>query len=271
MRQYSTEYKKKVGKALHTLKERSWLQPTGEEAPVVKFLADIHLVEFVGVESPPVAIMPVSELANYQQVRVFNHYELSGLGEEFVQRYSEEQLLSGSFLLPDETPDTPLPNRDSMTIPTEISDSLKHFQKDHPDSAKVAFVMMRFGTTPAHTSIVDSIRSTLQPLGVTAVRADDKEYHSDLWPNILTYIYGCGFGIAVFERLDADEFNPNVSLEVGHLYGLGKPVCLLKDKTLKTLHTDLVGKLYRPFDPHNPAKTIPTELSKWIKDKGIAK
>ncbi len=60
-----------------------------------------------------------------------------------------------------------------------------------------------------------------------------------------------------------------MSLEVGYLYGLDKPVCLLKDKTLKTLHTDLVGKLYRPFDPQDPKKTIPTELSKWIKDKGI--
>jgi hypothetical protein len=112
---------------------------------------------------------------------------------------------------------------------------------------------------------------TLQPFGITAVRADDKHYHDDLWPNVLTYIHGCGFGIAVFERLEQDEFNPNVSLEVGYLYGLGKPVCLLKDKTLKTLHTDLVGKLYRPFDPQNPKTTIPTELSKWLADKGIVK
>jgi len=155
-------------------------------------------------------------------------------------------------------------------IPVEITESLKHFRKDYPDSAKVAFVMMRFGSTDAHKSIVDGIRLTLQPLGIAAVRADEKEYHADLWYNILTYIHGCGFGIAVFERLEADEFNPNVSLEVGHLYGVGKLVCLLKDKTLKTLHTDLVGKLYRPFDPQDPKATIPPELSKWLKDKGIA-
>jgi carbon storage regulator CsrA len=157
----------------------------------------------------------------------------------------------------------------SANVPLEIADSLKHFREDHPDPGKVAFIMMRFGSTSAHNSIVEGIRLTLQPLGIAAVRADEKEYHPDLWLNVFTYIYGCSFGIAVFDRLEADEFNPNVSLEVGHLYGLGKPVCLLKDKTLKTLHTDLVGKLYRPFDPQDPKTTIPTELSKWIKDKGI--
>ncbi len=29
-------------------------------------------------------------------------------------------------------------------------------------------------------------------------------------------------------------------------------MCFLKDRTLSTLQTDLVGKLYRSFDPHDP-------------------
>ena len=85
----------------------------------------------------------------------------------------------------------------------------------------------------------------------------------------MTYIYGCGFGVAVFERIEAEEFNPNVSLEVGYMLALKKPVCLLKDKTLKTLHTDLVGKLYKEFDPQNPGKTIPDRISQWLLDKEI--
>ena len=154
-------------------------------------------------------------------------------------------------------------------VPVEITESLKQFQQDHPDPATVAFVMMRFGTTPAHTSIVDSIRSTLQPLGIAAVRADEKQYHPDLWYNILTYLVGCGFGIAVFERIEQEEFNPNVALEVGYLYGDGKPVCLLKDKTLKILHADIIGKLYCQFDPLDPKGTIPPPLKKWLSDNGI--
>jgi hypothetical protein len=39
------------------------------------------------------------------------------------------------------------------------------------------------------------------------VRADGKEYNPDLFWNVLTYVYGCGFGIAVFERIEAEKFN----------------------------------------------------------------
>ena len=80
---------------------------------------------------------------------------------------------------------------------------------------------------------------------------------------------GCGFGVAVFERIEAEQFNPNVSLEVGYMRALSKEVCLLKDKTLTTLQTDLLGKLYRQFDPQDPERTIPNELSRWLSDKGI--
>jgi len=101
------------------------------------------------------------------------------------------------------------------------------------------------------------------------LRADDKQYHDDLFPNVLTYMYGCRFGIAVFERLEEDDFNPNVSLEVDYMNALKKSVCLLKDKTLKTLQTDLVGKLYKIFDPQDIINTIPSELEKWLRDKDL--
>ena len=153
--------------------------------------------------------------------------------------------------------------------PLEITESLQAFFRDHPDSRQNAFVMMRFGETKAHTSIITAIRRTLSKYGIKGLRADDKQYHDDLFPNVLTYIHGCDLGIAVFERLEEEYFNPNVSFEVGYFRALRKPVCLLKDKTLKTLHTDLVGKLYKSFDPQNPEETVPPELEKWLRDKDI--
>jgi hypothetical protein len=154
-------------------------------------------------------------------------------------------------------------------VPVEIQQSLNEFRLDHPDPNKVAFVMMKYEGTVAHDNIVRGINDTLASHGLTAVRADHKEYHSDLYYNILTYIYGCGFGIAVFERIVENEFNPNVSLEVGYTLALGKQVCLLKDKTLPKLHTDLVGKLYRVFDPQDPVGSIPPVLTKWMQEKRI--
>ncbi len=153
--------------------------------------------------------------------------------------------------------------------PVEITDSLARLRRDHADSDRTAFVMMRFVRTRMHDEILGAIRAGLANAGIKALRADDKEYHDDLFLNVTTYMHGCAFGIAVFERLEAEDFNPNVSLEVGYMQALRKPVCLLKDKTLKTLHVDLMGKLYRTFDPQSPATTIPGELERWLRDKGL--
>jgi hypothetical protein len=156
------------------------------------------------------------------------------------------------------------------SAPPEIAASLRRFSAEHPDSEKVAFLMMRFGNTKAHRNIIAAVRKALTPLGITVVRADDKQYHDDLLQNVLTYAHGCGVGIAVFERIETDEFNPNVAFEVGYMLALGKDVCLLKDKTLKTLHADLVGRLYRTFDPLDPAGTIPANWEYGLVTKALA-
>jgi len=82
-------------------------------------------------------------------------------------------------------------------------------------------------------------------------------------------MHGCDFGLAVFDRITEDDFNPNVSLEVGYMLGMGKDVLLLKDKTLKSLPTDLTGKLYKEFDTTDIESTMPQQIDKWLSDKGI--
>lgn len=154
-------------------------------------------------------------------------------------------------------------------LPTELKESLKRFREDHSDPSKCVFVIMRFGSTNAHKSILESLRSTVAAQSFKALRADDKEYHGDLFWNILTYIYGCSAGIAVFERIEREEFNPNIALEVGYMMALQKPVLLLKDTTLKYLNTDLIGKLYKTFDPQNIPETIPPQLLSWMRDKKL--
>jgi len=54
------------------------------------------------------------------------------------------------------------------------------------------------------------------------------------------------------------------------MLGLNKKVCLLKDQTLKDLPTDLMGKLYKPFDPQHIETTLPKQLEKWLIDKGFS-
>lgn len=153
--------------------------------------------------------------------------------------------------------------------PIEIKESLQSFMDDYPSDQKIAFLMMKYGRTPSHSKIEKAIKEVLEKFDIKSLKASDKEYHDDLFYNILTYIYGCDFGIAVFERILGEKFNPNVSLEVGYMLSLDKPICLLKDKTLKTLHTDIIGKLYKEFDTQAPEDTIPKQVTKWLKDKEI--
>ncbi|WP_340066036.1 hypothetical protein [Ascidiimonas aurantiaca] len=156
------------------------------------------------------------------------------------------------------------------TISDELSLSLKRFRKDYPITEKCGFLMMKFEDSKIQKEIIDVLKSHLAEKGITLLRADDKWYADDLFENIKTYMQGCSFGIALFDRINTEEFNPNVSLEIGYMMALNKPVLLLKDKTLKSLQTDLVGKLYHQFDFQYPEKTIPLVLDKWISDKELS-
>jgi hypothetical protein len=155
--------------------------------------------------------------------------------------------------------------------PEELLPSLSMFQRDHPDPMKNGFIIMQFSDSKPHRAILESVRATLGEFHLDGLRSDEREYSDELLTNIRTYMHGCGFGIAIFERLLEDDFNPNISLEVGYMMAQGKPVCFLKDKTLKSLHTDIVGKLYRDFDTQEPAGTIPGQLENWLRDKGFIK
>jgi hypothetical protein len=56
----------------------------------------------------------------------------------------------------------------------------------------------------------------------------------------------------------------NIPAECAH-----KPVLLLKDDTVRSLQSDLAGKLYKTFDPHDPECTIPDQLTNWLSDNGL--
>lgn len=156
----------------------------------------------------------------------------------------------------------------SSEVKSEISPGLEMFYADHGKD-RTAFIMMQFTNSKTHDEIVRVLKAKLAEFNIIALRADDKQYMDDLFPNIKVYMHGCEFGIAVYERIMAEDFNPNVSLEVGYMLGLGKNVLLLKDRTLRALPTDLTGRLYRAFDTRDVETTLPQEVTKWLVDKGM--
>ncbi|MEI6335287.1 MAG: hypothetical protein WCS87_12055 [Methylococcaceae bacterium] len=150
-----------------------------------------------------------------------------------------------------------------------ISSSLKLFHQDHPNPDKNVFVIMRFQNETPFPEILGAIEKSCIDHGLNPVRADQKSYTDDIWDNVLTYMYGCNFAIAVFDQINYREFNPNVALEVGFMLSQTKRILLLKDQAIPALPTDIVGKIYRPFNAHEILKTIPPQLEKWFNDCSI--
>lgn len=166
-----------------------------------------------------------------------------------------------------------VPKTDSKEndYPAELTDSLKRFKNDHPNPNNVIFLMMKFNKSSFNAKVVKIIRGYVEQFGIKVLRADDKQYHTDLFGNVATYMHGCRCGIAIYEKLKSSEFNPNVSLEVGYMHALQKPVCLLKDKGLRNLHADLNGRLYKNYDPKKLKETIEVELGKWLRDWDVVR
>lgn len=189
---------------------------------------------------------------------------ISNISEEKIEELANQYLMA---ILESMKQKTEKISNDAIAFP-EIAKEIESFKSDYKGK-KTAFIVMQFSKTKAHDQIVLTIKETLAKHGIIGLRADDKEYADDLFANIKTYMHCCDFGIGVFERILEDNFNPNVSIEVGYMMGLRKKVCLLKDQTLKSLPTDLMGKLYKPFDPQDIQNTLPVQIEKWMKDKGL--
>ena len=153
--------------------------------------------------------------------------------------------------------------------PPELIPSIRAFMADHPDPRRSAFIMMRFGATRRHDTLLQAIRDVLGKYRIEALRADDKVYDELLMMNLRTYLHGCGFGVAVFDRIESENHNPNVALEVGYMLALGKKVCLLKDRTILRLPSDVMGSLYTEFDMDEISNSISVSLTRWLMQRQL--
>lgn len=131
--------------------------------------------------------------------------------------------------------------------------------------------MMRFRKDEQYQMIAGTIRDELGKYGLHALRADDRAYSDDLWDNVCVYMLGCEYGVAVFEEIDERHFNPNVALELGFMFALGKRCLLLRDGRMRQpMHADIVGKLYKEYDIFKIGQSIPPCLEAWVvRDLGL--
>lgn len=145
---------------------------------------------------------------------------------------------------------------------------LDRFFADHPDYDRNVFVMMRFRADPHYHRMFDVIREVLWQHGLAALRVDQKSYpdDDDLWDNIVVYMMGCKYGIAIFEDFDERDFNANVAIEYGFMRALNKRVLILKEQRMPRVPADVTGSRFRPFDMMRLEETVRAQVEAWLVD-----
>jgi hypothetical protein len=236
-------------------KQISWLRP-------FKSLTNEWLIDLKELKG----VFPI--LANTEYLKGKITIEPEYFQDERRDEYTDEVLSIKSSIKFSIYPDEIYAHNSILTsnINDELKKPLERFYKDYAKPQNCGFLMMKYEDTPIPTELVKIIKDHFAIHGFTILRADDKWYSDDLLTNIKTYMHGCSFGIALFDRINSNYFNPNVSLEIGYMMSLDKPILFLKDKTLVSLQTDLIGKLYAEFDFQNAKATLTKPIDKWIID-----
>lgn len=149
-----------------------------------------------------------------------------------------------------------------MSYMPMYSDAEMKFYEKYGHNA--IFVIMPF--REELNKVYETIKDIFTSKGYSAIRADEKEFTNDLWENVRVYLECCNVAVAVFDKNDQDNYNPNVAIEVGYMLSKGNKVCLLKDKKLPKLPSDLISKMYKEYDSDDVEGTLPEQLELWIRD-----
>jgi hypothetical protein len=164
--------------------------------------------------------------------------------------------------------DTAHPVIPPSLAPPALLGPLHDFLAEFPFESNV-FGMTRF-PSPDEVESLDPIASAIERakevcdhLGFKLHLASDRSIVDDLWSNVAAHMWGCRFGIAFFEARTKRGLNYNLNIEVGSCLALGRRLALLKDHSLDSMPTDLVGQIYFSVDLDDP-DTVGDALTNWI-------
>lgn len=142
------------------------------------------------------------------------------------------------------------------------------FLDEHPFETNV-FGMTRFPADadqedPVHSAL-DAASDVLAEHGLFLSLASDRAIVDDLWSNISAHMWASKYGIAFFEDRRSRGINYNMTIEVGSMLMAGRRCALLKDASIDSMPTDLVGKIYKPIDLDD-TRSVRDEIHKWCRE-----
>ena len=146
------------------------------------------------------------------------------------------------------------------------------FLKHHPFDRNV-FGISRYpgdgDTNDLLNSCFSVARSTLNEYALEFHLASDRNVADELWPNVAASMWACRYGVAFIESRVEPDVNRNVLIEVGAMLMTGRRCVLLRDASVGSMPTDLVGHIYKPVDLSDPI-TIESAMREWCEyDLGL--
>lgn len=148
-----------------------------------------------------------------------------------------------------------IPDLPSKFVPNSIfgwRSKIEDFVKRYPFD-KTIFIMVRY--RDRNESLIKGIKTALSKNGYRGILASEHNLTDDLY-NPIACLLCCSKGIAVFDEAEVgEEFNPNVAYELGMLHLLDRRCLILKHRSLRTLHTDILMKLYLEYNTIEEARS----------------
>jgi hypothetical protein len=156
--------------------------------------------------------------------------------------------------------------------PPDLVGILRDFLDLHEFDRNV-FGMTRFPTEGSSAppdpvkKALEIARASCQAHGLELHLASDRQLHDDLWTNVAAHMWASRYGVAFFEDLAKPPrgLNYNLTTEVGAMLITGRRCCLLKDSSIPSLPTDLVGQIRKDVSLLD-AESVETVLHAWIRD-----
>jgi hypothetical protein len=156
--------------------------------------------------------------------------------------------------------------------PPDLVGILREFL-DHHEFDRNVFGMTRFPTEGSSAppdpvkKALEVARASCEAHGLEFHLASDRQLHDDLWTNVAAHMWASRYGVAFFEDLakPASGLNYNLTTEVGAMLITGRRCCLLKDPSITSLPTDLVGRIRKDVSLRD-VDTVETVLHAWIRD-----
>ena len=117
-----------------------------------------------------------------------------------------------------------------------------------------------------NAGVIDTARAALESHGLKLHLASDAIVEDTLFANIAAYMWGCQYGLALFEDRVGEGLNYNLVIEVGAMIMAGRQTALLRDgKTIEKMPTDLVGHIYKDAD-FGDLDSVSRAVHKWAAD-----